>query len=261
MSLKRPHRRPSPREWLVFAASLLAIEIVDASADIIRGDLFPPSARLAVEHGRAVANLESAYGFFAEPGLYRFAQHSHDVLGVTLSSSLIIGTANNIYAFFHIGVPILTLAWLYVRHWRSFRLLRNAFIIVTAVALAGYFIYPTAPPRLTTGLVYAGHAFIFHNTMPYPKAGLTVNGRPLGFDPYAAMPSLHLAWASAVTAAIMLLARNPLVRVLIPIYPVIMTLAVVVTANHYILDAVGGVLALAVAAPLTVALTRIVPTG
>jgi membrane-associated phospholipid phosphatase len=92
--------------------------------------------------------------------------------------------------------------------------------------------------------------------MPYPKGGIQLNGRPLGYNPYAAMPSLHIAWATIVATTLILLSRNPLVRIFAVIYPVIMLLAIVVTANHYIMDGVGSLIVVALAAPLALAVGR-----
>jgi hypothetical protein len=173
----------------------------------------------------------------------------------------LLGIANNVYAFFHLGLPILVAAWVYLRHRRRFGLLRNVYIMTCVVALVGYFVYPVAPPRLTTGIVWHGHPFQFHNTMPYPRSALLINGRPLGYNPYAAMPSLHIAWATTTSVALFLLSRKLFLRLFAVCYPAIMTLAIVMTANHYIMDGVGGLLTFAVAAPLALAIAWIMDSG
>ncbi len=253
-ALRLIRRWPTWLEWLLFLGQVALVEIFDAGNDIVRGDIFPPNPAQAIENGRQVAHFEAAHGFFVEPTLYTFFQHTHHVLGIALTPQVTVGIANNVYAFLHIGVPLLVAGWVYVRHRSRFGLLRNVLIITGLLAFVGYMVYPLAPPRLTTGLVYHHHAFVFHNTMPYPQGGLQVNGRPLGYNPYAAMPSLHIAWATIVAAALLLLSRNPLVRVFAVIYPAIMMLAIVVTANHYIMDGVGSLIAVGLAAPLALAI-------
>ena len=250
-------RSPARLTWLVFVLQIGLIEALDAANDIVRGDLFPPSPGHAIDNARQVVRFETAHGFFLEPGWYQFFQHTHHLLGLTLTHQIAVGIANNVYAFFHIGVPIVVAAWVYARHRAYFALFRNVLIAVGIVALVGYLVYPVAPPRLTTGLLVHGHAFQFHNTMPYPKGAFLVNGRPLGYNPYAAMPSLHIAWASFMSLTIFLLSRNPVSRAFAAVYPWIMLVAVVVTANHYVLDGAGSLLTLAVAAPIAVAVTRI----
>jgi hypothetical protein len=253
-----PGRRlPSAAAWLVLTAQLLVIEILDAANDIIRGDLIPPSPQVAIDNALRLVAFESDHGFFIEPRLYRFAERAHTLLGVRVPAPLIVGVANNVYAFFHIGVPVLVAVWVYIARRNRFGLLRNVLICAGIVTLAGYFLFPVAPPRLTAGILIHGHAVQFHDTMPYPKNSIRLNGRPLGYNPYAAMPSLHIAWATIIAGTVFLLARNPVLRVLALIYPVLMTLAIVITANHYIMDAVGGVLTVVVAFPLALLGTRL----
>jgi len=257
-SASRPYRRwPTWLGWLFFLSQVVIVEIFDAGNDIVRGDIFPPNPAQAIDNARQVAHFEAAHGFFVEPDLYTYFQHTHRVLGISLTPDVTVGIANNIYAFLHVAVPVFVAGWVFARHRNRFGLLRNALIITGLLAFAGYMVYPVAPPRLTTGLVYHHHVFQFHNTRPYPKGGIRLNGRPLGYNPYAAMPSLHIAWATIVAATLILLSRNPLVRVFAVIYPLIMLLAIVVTANHYILDGVGSLIAVALAAPLALAAGRL----
>jgi hypothetical protein len=250
-------RHPAWLVWALLLAQLLLIEIFDAANDIIRGDLMPPAPRDAVANALRIVNFESVHGFFVEPDLYRYGQHGHTFMGVHLSSAVIVGLANNIYAFFHIGVPVIVAAWVYFRRRDHFGLLRNVLIVAGLVTLVGYFAFPVAPPRLTTGLTFHGHLLAFHDTMPYPKNAVLLNGRPLGYNPYAAMPSLHIAWATIVAGTVVLLARNPIVRALALFYPAVMTLAIVMTANHYIMDALGGVLTALLSLPVAYAMTRV----
>src|ERR1700730_10389225 len=117
------------RNWLFFAGQLLIVEVLDAGSDIARGDLFPASARDAIDNAWRVIAFESAHGFFLEPDLYAFCKHAHVVLGLRIPSGFVIGIANNVYAFFHIGIPVLVAAWVFVRHRDRFGLLRNLLIV------------------------------------------------------------------------------------------------------------------------------------
>lgn len=250
-------RWPGWRGWLLFAAQLLVIEILDAANDVARGDLIPPSVHAAVANAHQVIRFETVHGFFVEPGLYRYFLSTHHLFGIALTHQLTVDDlANNVYAFLHIGVPILVAGWVFVRRRERFGLLRNVLIVTGILAFVGYLVYPVAPPRLTPGIVYQGRPFSFHDTMPYPKSALLVNGRPLGYNPYAAMPSLHIAWATIFSVTLLLLSRSVLIRLLALIYPIVMLLAIVITANHYIMDGVGGVITVLVAALLILAVGR-----
>jgi hypothetical protein len=112
-----------------------------------------------------------------------------------------------------------------------------------------FLLFPAAPPRLVEGLGIAD------------TVGLTTHdtGSFLGirFNPYAAMPSLHVGWSLLVTLAVLSLLRRPALRIAAALHPVLMALAVTATGNHLFLDmAVGGAIALA-----AISLARVRPEG
>ncbi|GIT00413.1 MAG: hypothetical protein CM1200mP26_21250 [Acidimicrobiales bacterium] len=61
---------------------------------------------------------------------------------------------------------------------------------------------------------------------------------------YAAMPSLHFAWATWCALVLWPIVRNRAARALVAAYPVATLFAVIVTGNHFWLDAVGGLVVL-----------------
>jgi membrane-associated phospholipid phosphatase len=105
-----------------------------------------------------------------------------------------------------------------------------------------YEAYPLAPPRLTRGLEYDGHPFRFVDTLyQVLNANGHVAGTKIGFNEFAAMPSLHIGWAIIVGMTLAWALRSPVLRLLALVYPLVMLVAVVVTGNHYLMDAVGAV--------------------
>jgi hypothetical protein len=124
-------------------------------------------------------------------------------------------------------------------------------IAAMAISLLGYAFYPTAPPR-----------FI-------PELGLdpSVTGNeplelgPGGalYNPFAAVPSMHVGLASILSWSIALLASNRFVRTAFFAYPLVMTYVVVVSGNHYWLDAVFGAVTAALAAGVAILLARAFP--
>ncbi|MFI5042118.1 MAG: phosphatase PAP2 family protein [Acidimicrobiales bacterium] len=145
--------------------------------------------------GRALANanrvirLEQRLGWYHELGLQRWLLADHNVIKVF----------NVLYATAHITVTAAVLIWLFVWQPDRYRRARTALLLGTAVALLLFWAFPTAPPRL---LVNGG----FTDTLG--KVGGLWSFRTPAIehiaDPYAAMPSLHLAWATWCT-----LARRP----------------------------------------------------
>ena len=143
--------------------------------------------------------------------------------------------------------------WIFAFRRRLFPLLLNVFLVTNALAVVLYESYPLAPPRLEPSLEYGGHPFHFLDPVFGDGAGVRV-----GFNEYAAMPSIHIAWALILSVTLVLTARPLLVRVLAAAYPAVMLVTVVVTGNHYLLDAVGGaaVVALGLVAALAYARLR-----
>jgi hypothetical protein len=104
------------------------------------------------------------------------------------------------------------------------------------LALAGFALYPLAPPRLLPGADYVDTVVRFHTwgSLASPSVASPSNQ-------FAAMPSLHVAWALWCGVSLFRCARTRLVRTAGLVYPLLTFAVVVGTANHYIIDAVGGV--------------------
>jgi membrane-associated phospholipid phosphatase len=84
-----------------------------------------------------------------------------------------------------------------------------------------------------------------------------LNGTPIAYNPFSAMPSVHVAWALIVGVSLIVLARRAPVKAFGALYPLLMTVTVVVTANHYVMDAVGAAAVVTVAAAAVFGLTLV----
>ena len=62
----------------------------------------------------------------------------------------------------------------------------------------------------------------------------------LFFNPYAAVPSMHVAFSLMIAVPAMLIVRNRVAKVLWALYPLLVTFVVIVTGNHWFMDAVAG---------------------
>jgi hypothetical protein len=148
------------------------------------------------------------------------------------------------YGTLHFVVTPAVLIWLYFRRPGSYARLRSTIFIATGAALVCFWAWPLAPPRfamsgLTDTLIDRD---IFGAGSPDGPSGMV--------NLYAAMPSLHCAWAIWCAAAIYLTTKASWRR-LVWIYPVMTTLVVMGTANHFLLDAVGGLAVVALGLWLT----------
>lgn len=156
---------------------------------------------------------------------------------VFLPHPLLVQFFNLYYDVLHFPVLIACLIWLFVWHRSSYGWWRTTLVAFTGLSLLVQLI-PLAPPRMlpATGLVDTG--VLYHQSVYSGVTGFNA-------DQLSAMPSVHVGWAILVAIAIVATARGRW-RWLAILYPVMTTLAVVVTANHFWLDGVGAALILAV---------------
>jgi hypothetical protein len=217
--------RVLPHGWLdalrqvsLFAAAYFAYMLVRGLAD---GD-----ANAAFAHARDLISLERTLHMFVEPSIQAWASGSHFVMG--LASWLYVNAQGS--------VTIAALLYLYMRHNRNFYFVRNMFMIAMAIALVGYTVFPTAPPRF---MPEWGFMDTVSDFTPVNVSHTSASMSSL-FNPYAAVPSMHVAFALMIGVPLALLARSRVVRAMWLLYPLVMTFVIVVTANHFIVDALLG---------------------
>ena len=141
---------------------------------------------------------------------------------------------NWVYIWGHWPVIIATLLWLVLSHPAVYARTRNAMLLSGAVGMLVFATWPVAPPRLADlGLV---------DTVTEYSRSYRVLQPPAFTNQYAAMPSLHVGWDLLIGLAIIVAASRVWVRAIGVLLPILMGWAVVATANHFVLDAVAGVL-------------------
>jgi hypothetical protein len=174
-------------------------------------------------------------------------------LNSTFSSQLWLGVpADYAYATLHYLVTPVVLVWLWRRHRDQYRRARTWLGITTVLALVGFILFPAAPPRLMPS------SYGFTDTMAAHAAigwwsGSASAPKGLGSmtNEFAAMPSLHVGWSLWCGLLLFRLSRDRTVRTLGLLYPLMITLVVMGTGNHYLLDCVAGAAMLGVGASLT----------
>jgi membrane-associated phospholipid phosphatase len=177
----------------------------------------------ATAHALRLVELEQSLGVWREGALQEF----------TLSSTALTKAFNWVYAYGFFP-PIYAIGlYLFFFKRERFVLFRNAFLISGALGLLVFQLYPMAPPRLVPwpyGLVDTLSAF---SKVNYHTESAFVNE-------YAAMPSLHAGWNLLICVAFVGAVRNPGLKALGFILPVLMAISVMVTGNHFVLDIVAG---------------------
>lgn len=214
---------------LILPAGLLYFSV----RGLERGD-----ASVALDHARDVVSLERSLGIFVEPDLQ---QH-------ILDHSALINLFNWIYVWAHWPVILAWVVWMWTRHRDAYPTYRNAVLLSGAAGMTVFALYPLAPPRLVPDLGVV-------DTISLRSNSYRLLQPPSLTNIYASMPSLHFGWNLLVGIAIVRHARTVLGRMLGILLPIAMFSAIVLTANHYILDGVAGgtlaVTALAVSAYVT----------
>jgi membrane-associated phospholipid phosphatase len=142
----------------------------------------------------------------------------------------------------HFIVTTSFLAWLYLFRNEHFYFVRNMFMVAMLLALTGYLLYPTAPPRLVPGEGFVDTIATFTAIdTDSDSVGLLVNK-------YAAVPSMHIGFATMIAVPAVLLVRNRIAKAAWMVYPLLVLFVVVVTGNHFWLDAAIGASVAAVSA-------------
>jgi PAP2 superfamily len=190
----------------------------------------------ALAHGMRILHLERILDIDPEQALNRIVS-AHRLLAVP---------ADYVYATLHYVVTPLVLVWMWRRHHEHYSRARTVLVVATLLGLLGFTLLPVAPPRMLPGFV---------DTMArYSFAGWWASdaSAPRGIgaltNEFAAMPSLHVGWALWCGWQLWRHAQHRTARLFGVAYPVLVTLVVVATGNHYLLDAFAGLVVVGVAA-------------
>jgi membrane-associated phospholipid phosphatase len=216
--------------WLRRRDGLQQILIVVGGFEVYEGlrHVMTPNWPAAFDNAARIEQLER-WGHFAwEQSLQR----------VFLGVPDLVQAMNFFYFVGHFVLTGVFFAWLYFHSREGFRSVRNAFLVATAISLFIHWQLPTAPPRLAdVGLIDTLRAF----------SGIDIgspHSSPFS-NPVAAVPSLHAGFALGVAYGVVKFTRAAWIKALGVLYPVSVVLTIVVTGNHFILDAVAGMLVMA----------------
>ena len=176
----------------------------------------------AERNARRIVAIERRLQIDVEPALQR----------ALLPRKRLIAVLNVAYVTLNVGLTVGWLIHLFRGRHPEFHRLRRAAVLATLGAQPVFVLFPVAPPRTLEGFV---------DTIA-EVSGVDLDRGLVAelYDPIAAMPSIHVAYATVTAAGIARTAQSPLARTLVPAYPPLVALVVFATANHYVLDAVAG---------------------
>jgi hypothetical protein len=214
--------------WWVELLAILVFYVVYSAIRNIHGGAAAPAH--AFDHARSIMSFEHHIGMFHEQTFQEWALHFRPL----------ILFSNYYYGSFHFIVTTFAGIFIYRNFSDDYPRFRNTMAIATLLALVGFTLYPLAPPRMFPGFV---------DTLLKDPAFWSFNSGGMQdiSNQYAAMPSVHIAWSTWCAIALGPRLQKPWARALAWAYPVVTFIVIIVTANHYIIDAVAGLVVLAVA--------------
>jgi len=228
--LARVHSR-LPNGWGDAFLQILLFAFADLLYEGVRG-LVTGRTGVALLHGEQIVSMERSMGIFVEPAMQ----------GWILGNNLVVQAFNWAYANVHFTLNVIFVGWLYVKRHNIYAFVRNMYVVAMGLALTVHLMLPVAPPRLLGGYGFVDTIKdISHVNQDSGAIGLLVN-------PYAAVPSMHVCFAVIAGATGVAVTQRRWAKAIWALYPLFVTFVVVVTANHYFLDAVAGLAAAAVAA-------------
>jgi hypothetical protein len=209
------------REFVVCAAVYV---MYDVTRYLIAGE-----HDAAFRHARDLLSFEHSWHLNPEHALNDVFT-AHIVLGLP---------SDYYYATLHYIVTPWVLIWLWRRYPTSYSNARSVIIATTVVGLLGFIFYPVAPPRMIDG---------FQDTMAqfqhwgwWSNAGSAPRGLGADTNQFAAMPSLHVGWALWAGYQMVRHGQHRITRWLGALYPILLSVVVMATANHYLVDVLAGV--------------------
>jgi len=194
--------------------------------ELVRG-LAAGTGQEPFENARRVIEVERNLHVFVEPAIERFVQrHAEPIMDLAVW----------IYLNAHLLVTFGALLYIYLRHRDAFGRTRDTLLVAMAIGLAGYALFPTAPPRLLSG-------YGFSDPVQSATRVSTTHGvASLLVNPYAAIPSMHVCFALVLGRSLAGVVRHRLLRAAWLAYPLLIAAVVVVTGNHLFADVALGAL-------------------
>ena len=249
--------RPQPRlRWWREVLYIVGIYLVYSTVRNQFGSAGGPAGQsngIAYGHALDIIDIERAMGLYVEPAIQRWY--------LDLPADGWIGFWNVFYGTAHFLVTAAALVWLFQKGKERYPMWRNTLAFTTVFALVGFASFSLMPPRLLDETFErfgpppevndeaAEHGDFVDTLATYPTFWSFDSDTMKNIsNQYAAMPSLHIAWATWASLVMAPMVRRRWVRALVWLHPVATLFCIVVTANHFWIDAVGGLVILAAGA-------------
>src|SRR3954471_188648 len=196
------------RQWLLFAGAYYLYRIVRGLVD--------GHANVAYQHARVIVNFERTLHTFFEQDVQQWA----------IAHSFFIHLANWMYVNSHFLITTTFLVWLYIARNHAYYFVLNMFMIAMGFALVLYVAFPTAPPRFLPEWGFQDTVANYFGDAASQSAGVLYN-------PFAAVPSMHVAFALMIAVPAVHLVRHRVLKVAWSLYPLLVTFVVIASGNHF----------------------------
>lgn len=235
----RGGRRLRDGHYLYWWVEILAVVVFYVVYSTIR-NLHHGDPAEAFQHAKELIRLQQDLGI----------NHEQAVQDWALGWRPLVIAANYFYGSLHFIVTGGVMVYLYRKWSNDYPLWRNTLAVATGLALIGFALFPLMPPRLLPGFCgpHPGFPCQFRDTLAQDPAFWSFNSGAVNkiSNQFAAMPSVHCAWALWCACALVPRLKHWWAKALAAVYPVTTVTAIVITANHYFLDAPAGFLALGI---------------
>ena len=212
--------------WWTQVGLVVAVVVVVA---ILLPSIAPPGKPAgALGNALDIVDFERTFGLFFE----------HTIQRAALEFTPIVIAANWWYCVMHFVVTAAVFGWLFRRYTDDFPRWRNTFAVSSVVTLAIQAVWPLTPQRLLHGAGHTPHFVDALSTFSSPWSFSSSGGVA---NQYAAMPSMHVVWAVICACVLVPRVKRRWVQVCAVIYPAITVLAIMITGNHYFVDALGAI--------------------
>jgi hypothetical protein len=224
-----------PHGWFDVARQIAMFAAAYGCYELVRGLVGVSDSYKPFGNATRIIDFERTLHVFVEPQIQTWVvSHAHWLLDI----------ADWTYINAHFALTVGVLAFIYLRRNDSFYFVRNMFMIAMLIALVGYSLYPTAPPRLMPQWGFTDAIQQFTGvTMEKGASGALLNA-------YAAVPSMHVCFALMIGIPMSRLVHSRAARVIWRIYPAFITFVVVATGNHYFTDVFLGAFTAGISAVL-----------
>ena len=219
--------------WVLEVVGGLAVYV---GYDTVRSHVAGPT-HIAFQHARQLISAERFLHIYWERDLQRAFLHV----------DWFIAFWNIYYGTIHFVMPVIALVWLYLRFPVRYVRWRTTLALMFGLAVLGFWLYPLMPPRVMPARYgFVDTAAEYYNFGPQVRVRFDRHGQPTHEaaeqfgNLYAAMPSFHVGWSTWVAFALWPVVRRKWAKLLLVLYPLTILFCITVTANHWLLDAVGG---------------------